>query len=94
MQSNEFIFTGIITREGERYTSLCPELDVASEGNSTDEAAANLFEAVTLYLETAIESNLPYLRPVPADEDPRSTNPGSIVSIFNLKVGFQITAHA
>ncbi len=94
MLSNEFVFTGIIYKESSRYSSLCPELDVASEGDTIDEASSNLFEAVTVYLETAIEANLPYLRPIPQDEDPRISNPGSIVKTFNLKVDFQIKAHA
>ncbi|MEW6110255.1 MAG: type II toxin-antitoxin system HicB family antitoxin [Nitrospirota bacterium] len=81
-------------KEDERYTSLCPELDVASQGNTSDEASGNLLEAVTLYLETAIEANLPYLRPVPSEEDPRKTSPGSIIKTFNFKVDFNIKAYA
>ncbi|MBA3071163.1 MAG: type II toxin-antitoxin system HicB family antitoxin [Nitrospirae bacterium] len=94
MQANEFVFTGIVYKENERYSSLCPELDIASEGDTPDEAATNLLEAVTLYLETAIEANLPYLRPIPPNEDPRLTNPESIAKTFNLKVDFQIKAYA
>ncbi|MBI4686158.1 MAG: type II toxin-antitoxin system HicB family antitoxin [Nitrospirae bacterium] len=94
MQSNDFVFTGIIIKEGKRYTSLCPELDVASEGDTVDEASTNLLEAVTLYLETAIEANLPYLRPIPSDEDPRIAAPKSIIKTFRLKVDFQVKVHA
>jgi len=94
MHTNEFVFTGLILKEGERYTSLCPELDVASEGNTIEDASVNLFEAVTLYLETAIEVNLPYLRPIPPNEDPRIVNPESIIKTFRLKVDFQIRAYA
>jgi predicted RNase H-like HicB family nuclease len=83
----EFVFTGIIFKDGEGYTSLCPELNVASEGSTPEEASTNLLEAVTLYLETAIEANLPYLRPVPLEEDPRITNPESIVKIFYSSAG-------
>jgi hypothetical protein len=32
----EFVFMGIIFKDGEGYTSLCPELDVASEGSTPD----------------------------------------------------------
>jgi len=35
------------------YVALCPELDVASQGATIEEATANLREAVTLFLETA-----------------------------------------
>lgn len=55
-------FTAIIEREGDSYSALCPELDVASQGDSVEEARANLTEAVELLLETAdreeIESRL------------------------------------
>ncbi|SPE28342.1 conserved hypothetical protein [Candidatus Sulfopaludibacter sp. SbA6] len=33
--------------------ALCPELDIASEGASIEEARANLIEALTLFFETA-----------------------------------------
>ena len=91
---NEFVFTGVIYKEADRYSSFCPELDVASEGSTPDEASEKLLEAVTLYLETAVEANLPYLRPAPPNEDPRNTSPNSVVKTFNLKVDFQIKAYA
>jgi predicted RNase H-like HicB family nuclease len=40
------------------YTALCPELDVASQGETEDEAATNLREAVDLLLETAPRSEI------------------------------------
>ena len=46
-------FTAIIEREGEAYVALCPELDVASQGTSIEDARKNLIEAVELFLETA-----------------------------------------
>ena len=45
--------TGLLEREGDGYVSLCPELDVASQGATMDEALANLREAVGLFLESA-----------------------------------------
>ena len=45
--------TAIIEREGDGYVSLCPELDVASQGDSIAEARANLIEALELFFETA-----------------------------------------
>jgi predicted RNase H-like HicB family nuclease len=51
-------FTAIIERERGGYVSLCPELDVASQGNSVDEARANLREAVELFLESASEAEV------------------------------------
>jgi predicted RNase H-like HicB family nuclease len=46
-------FTAIIEREDDGYVALCPELDIASQGNSIEEARANLQEALELFLETA-----------------------------------------
>jgi len=42
--------TAIIEREGDGYVSLCPELDIASQGRSVEEARDNLQEALTLFL--------------------------------------------
>jgi len=46
-------FTAIIEREGDGYVALCPEFDVASQGNTIEESRKNLQEAVELFLETA-----------------------------------------
>ena len=45
--------TAIIEREGNGYVSLCPELDIASQGNSIEEARQNLLEALELFFECA-----------------------------------------
>ena len=45
--------TAIIEREDEGYVSLCPEVDVASQGDTIEEARANLIEALTLFFECA-----------------------------------------
>ena len=46
-------FTAIIERESDIYVALCPELDVASQGETVEKATANLKEAVELFLECA-----------------------------------------
>ena len=45
--------TAFIEREGDGYVSLCPELDIASHGNTIQEARENLGEAVGLFFEAA-----------------------------------------
>ena len=50
--------TAVVQREGDGYVALCPELDVASQGDSVEEARAKLQEAVELFLETASESEI------------------------------------
>ena len=46
-------YTAILEKEGDMYVALCPELDVASQGKTVEEAVANLKEAVELFLESA-----------------------------------------
>ena len=45
--------TAIITKEDDGYVSLCPEIDVASQGDTIEEAKRNLKEAVELFFECA-----------------------------------------
>ena len=45
--------TVIIEREGDGYVSLCPELEIASQGSTVDEARRNLKEALELFFEAA-----------------------------------------
>jgi len=50
--------TAVIEREGDGFVALCPEVDIASQGNSVDEARANLREALELFFETASEGEI------------------------------------
>jgi predicted RNase H-like HicB family nuclease len=51
-------FTALVEREGDGYVARCPEFDVASQGNTVEEAKRNLAEAVSLFLETADPSEI------------------------------------
>ena len=51
-------FTALIQQEGDGWVALCPELDVASQGQTVEQAQANLREAVELFLETASEAEI------------------------------------
>lgn len=48
-----YTFSAIIDKEGSWYVALCPELDVASQGKSIEQALRNLREAVALYIHSA-----------------------------------------
>lgn len=50
--------TAIIEREGDGYVALCPELDIASQGNTVEEARCNLVEALELFFEMADPSEV------------------------------------
>ena len=50
--------TAIIEREDDGFVALCPELDIASQGSTIEEARANLIEALTLFFETASPSEV------------------------------------
>ncbi len=45
--------TAIVERENDGYVSLCPELDIASQGDTVEQARDNLKEALELFFETA-----------------------------------------
>ena len=45
--------TAIIGREGDGFVSLCPEVDIASQGSSIEEARDNLQEALELFFACA-----------------------------------------
>jgi len=48
----------LIEREGDGYVSLCPELDIASQGDTVEEAKENLREALELFFETASQREI------------------------------------
>ncbi len=50
--------TAIIEREDDGFVSLCPELDIASQGSTVEEARANLVEALSLFFEAAEPSEI------------------------------------
>ncbi len=50
--------TAIIEREGDGYVSLCPELDIASQGKAIEEALNNLKEALELFFESASSTEI------------------------------------
>ena len=50
--------TALIEREGDGYVALCPELDIASQGDTVEQARENLLEALKLFFETASASEI------------------------------------
>ena len=51
-------YTAVILDEEGGFVSLCPDLDIASQGDTVEEALANLKEAVGLFLEFAPEEEV------------------------------------
>jgi predicted RNase H-like HicB family nuclease len=45
--------SAVLNPEEDGYVSLCPELDIASQGDTIEAALANLKEALEGFLETA-----------------------------------------
>ena len=50
--------TAIVNRENDGYVALCPELDIASQGDTIEQARDNLREALELFYETADPSEI------------------------------------
>ncbi len=51
-------FTAVIEKDDDMYVALCPELDVASQGDTVEEAKANLQEAIELFFEHASKEEI------------------------------------
>ncbi|HET6763108.1 MAG TPA: hypothetical protein VFH27_05530, partial [Longimicrobiaceae bacterium] len=58
MQKRTIQLTALIEREESGYVSLCPEMDIASQGDTIEEARTNLVEALELFFETADDSEV------------------------------------
>jgi predicted RNase H-like HicB family nuclease len=90
MENSKFVFTGIVLKESSSFSLLCPEVDVASEGETVAEAKANLMEAVSLYIESAVENKVPVLRLIPEEENPLIKCPGKILDKLPLEINFAV----
>ena len=55
-------FAATVWREGNCYVSQCLEVDVASQGESEEEALANLKEALELHFEPPQATRPPAVR--------------------------------
>lgn len=55
-------FAATVWREGDWYVSQCLEVDVASQGQTEDEALTNLKEALELYFEAPQATRPPKVR--------------------------------
>ena len=60
-----YTLSAIIEHEGNWYVASCPELDIASQGKTVEEAQKNLLEAVQLFLESAGPQEIPTLTEPP-----------------------------
>ena len=50
--------TAIIEREAEAFVALCPEVDIASQGQTVETARTNLIEALELFFESADQTEV------------------------------------
>ena len=50
--------TAVIEREGDGYVAFCPELDIASQGDTVESAKTNLVEALELFFESADQAEV------------------------------------
>ena len=51
-------FMAIIEREGDGYVAMCPELDIASQGGTVEEARSSLVEALESFFQQADASEV------------------------------------
>lgn len=87
-------FDAVIVKEDDVFVSLCLDVDVASQGDTIEEAKRMLVEAVEGYLEVSIENNLPFLRPVPEKDNPLIHEKEGVVERFKIKTDLKIHTYA
>ncbi len=68
--------TAVIQREADGFVALCPELDVASQGDTIETARENLREALELFFECASAQEI-------------QTRVGSDVFVTQIEVGIE-----
>ena len=61
------VVTASTWREGEWYVAQALDTDVASQGESVDDALANLREALELHFESPVPTSVPELRRIEVD---------------------------
>jgi predicted RNase H-like HicB family nuclease len=57
-------FTATITRDGDWFVAQCLEIDVASQGESEEDALQNLREAIELHFETPVAEAYPQVKTI------------------------------
>jgi len=51
--TKQILLTAVVKEEGKGYSVICPELNVASQGETFEECMSNIKEAMELYIESA-----------------------------------------
>ncbi len=59
----KYTLSAVVNKEGDSFVSWCPELDIASQGDTVEDAVDNLREAIELYLEDE-DAKLPVKHPL------------------------------
>lgn len=80
-----FGFSVVVIPEGKSYSSWCPEVDVASQGQMVEKAIASLKEALELHLECMSASEMMEVRRRPSGAPADATDPGAFRSPRPLK---------
>lgn len=95
MDNINLVFDGLVIKADEGgYWSLCLDLNVASQGETLEEAKEMLIEAVEGYIEVCIENNSPYLRKVEDEDNPLITEKENVVLEFKIKSDLKIHTYA
>ena len=60
-------FTAVVWKEGKWYVAQCREFEVASQGETKEEALNNLSEAIEVHLSLPVATFLPEVIPIEAE---------------------------
>ncbi len=93
MAIHEIAFTALIFKEGDAFVSFCPELGVASCGDTVEDARHRLPEAVRLFLEESqrmgtLQDLLREEGFVPSDSTGVRWSPPPLVATEHMQLAF------
>jgi len=91
MVRNIVLNINIIKETSGGYSAICTDLDIASQGETVEEASSNLREAVELYFESAKELKImdQILEKLGLDEIKEGMN---LPNIFKTEMTIKVTA--
>ena len=80
----------VISKEDEIFCSLSLDFNVASEGVTKEESLENLLEALSDYIDLAIENEIDIYRPVANEDNPLINDTTSIIEVIKIALNIDL----
>jgi predicted RNase H-like HicB family nuclease len=94
MDNINLVFDALVIKAEEGgFWSLCLDLNVASQGETIEQAKNMLIEAVEGYTEACIENDIPYITKVENEDNPLINEKENVALEFKIKTDLKIHTH-